>query len=253
VKSFFHARIVAVIMLLTVTAVWQEPFPAFAQNPGQIMVGDFSSGEVGEIPPAGWQKLTFDKIPEHTQYESVKDGDTVVIKAQSQSSASGLIRKIEIDPREYPIVEWRWKVAGVLEKGDARQKKGDDYAARIYISFAYDPSRLSFVDRIKYKTVKLLYGEYPPSAVLNYIWGNKVPVNTLVPSPYTGKSMMVVVQSGDTRAGQWAREERNLLMDFREAFNAEPPMISGVAIMTDSDNTGESVTAWYGDIFFRKE
>jgi hypothetical protein len=30
-------------------------------------------------------------------------------------------------------------------------------------------------------------------------------------------------------------------------------MITGVAIMTDSDNTGESATAWYGDIIFRKE
>jgi hypothetical protein len=29
-------------------------------------------------------------------------------------------------------------------------------------------------------------------------------------------------------------------------------MISGVAIMTDTDNTGESVTAYYGDIRFRR-
>jgi hypothetical protein len=29
-------------------------------------------------------------------------------------------------------------------------------------------------------------------------------------------------------------------------------MISGVAIMTDTDNTGESATAYYGDILFKK-
>jgi hypothetical protein len=29
-------------------------------------------------------------------------------------------------------------------------------------------------------------------------------------------------------------------------------MISGVAIMTDTDNTGESATAYYGDITFKK-
>ena len=29
-------------------------------------------------------------------------------------------------------------------------------------------------------------------------------------------------------------------------------MISGVAIMTDTDNTGESAIAYYGDIVFRK-
>jgi hypothetical protein len=29
-------------------------------------------------------------------------------------------------------------------------------------------------------------------------------------------------------------------------------MISGVAIMTDTDNTGESAAAFYGDIVFKK-
>ena len=29
-------------------------------------------------------------------------------------------------------------------------------------------------------------------------------------------------------------------------------MISGVAIMTDTNNTGESATSYYGDIAFRK-
>jgi hypothetical protein len=29
-------------------------------------------------------------------------------------------------------------------------------------------------------------------------------------------------------------------------------MISGVAIMTDTDNTGESAVAYYGDIIFKK-
>jgi len=242
-----------VILLAAVVCAWGLPARGSAQAPDRILVGDFSSGEVGEQPPAGWEALTFDQIPDHTRYEGVKDEGEVVIKAQSQSSASGLIRKIEIDPREYPIVEWRWKVAGVLKKGDARFKEGDDYAARIYISFAYDPSLFSFLERIKYKAAKLLYGEYPPSAVLNYIWGNTVPVNTVIPNPYTDRAMMFSVQSGGSRVGQWVREERNLLLDFREAFKTEPPMISGVAIMTDSDNTGESVTAWYGDIVFRKK
>jgi len=65
--------------------------------------------------------------------------------------------------------------------------------------------------------------------------------------------MMVVVQSGNHRARHWVKEERNVLLDFREAFKAEPPMISSVAIMTDTDNTNESATAWYGDIVFRRE
>jgi len=252
-RSIFQTITLAGIMLFSLAIVWLAPSKVFAQPPAQIKAGDFSASDKGDQPPDEWEVLFFDKIPEHTRYDRVKDEGNVVIRAQSQSSASGLVRRIEIDPSQYPIIEWRWKVDGILKKGDARHKAGDDYAARIYLTFSYDPSLLSFGERVKYKAVKLLRGEYPPSAVLNYIWANKVPINTLIPSPYTKRSMMVAVQSGERQARQWIREERNILLDFREAFNAEPPMITGVAIMTDSDNTGESATAWYGDIVFRRE
>ncbi len=229
---------------------WNFPSRASAQNPDTIAVGDFSSGRQEDGLPLGWQPLAFDKIVQHTRYEMVNDNGVAVIKAQSRSSASGLIRNIEIDPREYPIVQWRWKIEGVLTKGDARQKKGDDYAARLYILFEYDAALLSWRERVKYKVARILSGEYPPGAGMTYIWGNRTEKGTMVASPYTDRSMMIVVQSGNSRANKWVIEERNILSDFREAYNAEPPMITGVAIMTDTDNTGESATAWYGDIIF---
>jgi len=48
-------------------------------------------------------------------------------------------------------------------------------------------------------------------------------------------------------------EERNVYEDYKRAFREEPPKISGVAIMTDTDNTGESATAYYGDIIFKRK
>jgi hypothetical protein len=41
--------------------------------------------------------------------------------------------------------------------------------------------------------------------------------------------------------------------DFRRVFGAEPAEVAGVAVMTDTDNTGESVTAFYGTIVLDKE
>jgi hypothetical protein len=64
---------------------------------------------------------------------------------------------------------------------------------------------------------------------------------------------MIVVESGDAKAGTWVDERRNLLDDYRRAFGEDPPKVSGVAIMTDTDNTGETATAWYGDISFLGE
>ncbi len=74
----------------------------------------------------------------------------------------------------------------------------------------------------------------------------------MVPNPYTEEVLMFVVESGAEHVNQWATEERNVYEDYRRAFERDPPMISGVAIMTDTDNTQETATAYYGDIVFKK-
>lgn len=197
--------------------------------------------------PAGWEPLTFRNIPRHTAYTVVRDGEAYVVKAQAEASASGLIHPLHADPKADPILRWRWKVENLLPKSDVTRKAGDDYPARIYVAFAYDPKRVGLGLRIKYEAIRLIYGEYPPHAGLNYIWANS-PVGTVVPNPFTDRVRMVVVENGAARLGQWIEYERNIYEDYRRAFGEEPPMISGVAIMTDGDNTGGSAVAYYGDI-----
>ena len=222
-------------------------------QPGDTMeVGKFSAEEIGNGPPAGWKPLTFKKIDRHTTYTLVKDDNEVVIKAVAESSASGLVREIKIDPREYPVVQWRWKVTHILKKGDVRRKEGDDYPVRIYITFEYDPSKLGFFEKAKYEAIRLLYGQYPPIGAINYIWESKASQGTMIPNPFTDRVIMIVVESGEAKLNQWVNEERNLYEDYKKAFGKEPPLISGVAIMTDTDNTGESATAYYGDILFKR-
>ncbi len=223
---------------------------AFSQ--ATIEVGKFSAARAGDKLPSNWKPLAFKKIEKHTTYTLVKDDNKVVIKAVAKASASGLTREIKINPKEYPIVQWRWKVSNILKKGDVKRKDGDDYPARIYITFKYDPSKLSFAQKAKYETVKALYGQYPPHAAINYIWESKASKGTIVPNPYTDRVMMIVVESGEAKLNQWANEERNIYEDYKKAFKEEPPLISGVAIMTDTDNTGESAMAYYGDILFKK-
>jgi len=221
-------------------------------SPPVLEVGRFSVASEGHTLPDGWKPLTFKKIERHTAYIVVKDGDTTAIKAVSEASASGLTREITINLKEYPIVQWRWKVANVLKKGDVTKKEGDDYPARIYITFEYDAGKVSFFKKAQYEAVRLLYGQYPPLGAINYIWESKAPKGTVAPNPYTDQVKMIVVESGADRINQWVSEERNVYEDYKKAFGEEPPLISGVAIMTDTDNTGESATAYYGDIVFKK-
>ena len=223
-----------------------------AQAGTSFTVGSFSSTPEGDGVPLGWEPLTFKKISRHTRYSLVKDNGTVVVKATSQASASGLICKIQIDPKVYPIIQWRWKVSNIYKKGDVTQKKGDDYPARIYINFAYDPKDFDFIEKLKYETFRLFYGEYPPGGALVYIWESKRPIETVVQNPHTDKAMMIVVESGDVQLDQWIHEERNIFEDYHRAFGKKPPMVSSIAIMTDSDNTKESAVSYYGDIIFKK-
>ena len=242
----------ATLISILILHLFGSPVAIQAQSRAMIEVGKFSAATAGDKLPPEWKPLTFKKIEQHTTYTLVKDNETVVVKAVAEASASGLIREIKINPKEYPIIQWRWKVMNILKNGDVRRKEGDDYPARTYITFEYDPSNLSFFEKAKYEAIRLLYGEYPPLAAINYIWESKAPVGTMVSNPYTDRVMMFVVESGSAKLNQWVNEERNVYEDYKKAFGEEPPMISGVAIMTDTDNTGESATTCYGDILFKK-
>ena len=223
-----------------------------AESPSTVHVGAFSRAQAGGPFPDSWKPLTFHKIDEHTEYSLVEDDGTVVVKAVSRGSSSGLTREVTIDPEQYPIVEWRWKIENVLQKSDVTTKEGDDYPARLYITFAYDESKIGFLEQAQYELAKLLHGKYPPTGAINYIWESRSPVGTIVPNPYTDRVMMIVLESGEAKVGQWVTESRNLYEDYRKAFGDDPPPISGVAVMTDTDNTQESAVAYYGDITFKK-
>ena len=222
-----------------------------AQPPVALDVGIFSAAEAGGPFPDPWEPLTFDKIEKHTEYSLVADSGVVAIKAVSRGSASGLARKVDIDPMRYPVIEWRWKVENILKKGDVTRRDGDDYPARVYVTFKYDGSKVGFFERAKYEAIRLARGEYPPMGAITYIWESKSPVGTMVPNPYTDRVKMIVLESGTDKVGRWVNESRNLVEDYRKAFGEDPPRISGVALMTDTDNTGESAVAWFGDIVLK--
>ena len=224
---------------------------ALAQNTSTLEVGTFSTASLGSALPEGWKPLTFKKIPKQTLYEVVKDGDRRVIKASSEASASGLTKEVKIDPREYPVVRWQWKVENLLATSDATRKDGDDYPARLYITFEYDPDKVSVGKKLKYKAGQVLFGDIPIGAI-NYVWERKALVGSVIDNAYTDFVKMVVVESGPQKLGRWIDEERNIYQDYKKAFGEEPPMINGVAIMSDTDNTKERATAYYGDITFKK-
>ncbi len=227
-----------VVLLMPITAAAQEI----------IEIGTFSKASTDAVFPEGWEPLDLGGAERKTKYSLVKDEGIWVARADSQDSASAMFYPIQIDLKKTPIVQWRWKIKKVLKEGDATRRDGDDYPARFYIFFDYDASQLSWFERLGYESYYRLYGVYPPLAALNYLWANKLPVGTLIPNIYSDRVQMYVVRSGDTQAGMWVTQQRNIYKDYVRAFGKEPPVVLGIAFMTDTDNTGEKATAFYGDI-----
>lgn len=192
-----------------------------------------------------WEPLYFPKINSHSGYSTAMFEGTSVLVANSSVSASAIIlNSTTIDAYETPIISWRWRVENIYEKGDISTKKGDDAPIRLYVMFAYDPELAGVGMKVKYALARAIYGSYPPHASLNYIWASKVKKGELLKSAYTDRSAMIVMQSGKEYVGQWVEEQANMLEDYRKAFGQEPPHEARLAIMSDSDNTGESARAY---------
>ncbi len=191
-----------------------------------------------------WQPLFFPKIENHTTYGLTSVNGVPVLQVVSRNSASALVLDRPFNVYDFPVLSWRWRVSNVFTRGDSSRKDGDDYPIRLYVMFRYDPDKTSFGQSVKYGMAKLLYGKYPPHSSLNYIWANKKRSASYIPNPYTGQAMMVPVDQGRENVGRWVVHRVDIVRDYRAAFGEDPPAMASIAVMGDSDNTGESATAW---------
>lgn len=209
--------------------------------------------------PADLKPWAFKDQPRHTRYALVENDGSVVLRAQANASTSGLVRRLRVDLRTHPVLAWRWKAANLVHRGNLARKDGDDFALRVYVTFDVDADALSVGERFGLSLARLLYGDDLPLAALCYVWDAQAPVGTIAPNAYTDRVKMIVAESGTDRVGRWVNMERNVREDFIRAFGrgqgtksaAAVPAVNAVIVSTDTDNTGESVEAYYGDIEFR--
>lgn len=207
-------------------------FQAYAQNENVLIREEFRDLE-------HWRPLYFPKIKKHTTYSTVKEEGKTYLRTESIASASAIVHKKEFDVYEYPRMRWKWKAENVYKKGNVKEKSGDDYPLRVYVIFKYDPLHASLGQKIRYGLAKKIYGEYPPHSSLSYIWANRKDEQGIVTNPYADESKMVIREAGPDRIGQWREENVHVVDDYRKAFGTDPPAVASVAVMNDSDNTGE--------------
>jgi hypothetical protein len=189
-------------------------------------------GRFGEAGLDGWQTKVFDG---HTAYRVVAEDGRRVLRADSDGTASGLYREIEVDLSETPYLHWSWRVPADLGEPDERSRAGDDYPARVYVIFS---GGLAFW----------------ATETINYVWSSSQQPGATWTNAFTDQARMLAVRGEGDNTGRWYHERRNVAADYRRLFGEAPPAtVDAVAVMTDTDNTGKQARAFYGDIYFAAE
>lgn len=212
----------------------------------------FSSGEAERLPH-GWSPLLITRTKKPTQYRLQTEQGRTVLHARAVAAASGLMQELNVEPAQLSQLDWQWKIKSLINTADNYQGTTEDSPVRIVLAFDGDKDALPFADQMMFETGKLISGRDIPYATLMYIWENKAPVGTVINNSRSGRIKMVVAASGDAGIGQWRHFSRNIADDFQAAFGEKPGRLIGLGVMTDTDNTGESVEAWYGDIRLKQE
>lgn len=218
-----------------------------ASSAPQSVVTPFSASQPGGLPK-NWAPLIIHRAKKQTQYQVVQERGKSILHARAESASSGLIQRLELDPNAQPWLGWQWRISNLIAGANNFERDAEDSPARIILGFDGDKSTLPFADQVLFETAKLVTGHDFPYATLIYIWENKAPVGTIIPSPRSARIKMLVAASGDDGIGQWREFKRNIVEDFEKAFGEKPGKLIGVGVMTDTDNTGAAVDAWYGDI-----
>ena len=220
------------------------PQPADASQP----IPPFSRAALGDAVPPGWTHQRLPKVERANNFSIVQDAARRVLQVQSAQSSSSWVHQLNADAGQRPWLHWQWKVSQALAGSDFQRKGGDDFAARLYVFFDLPNDRLSLGDRLKLGAARALSGADVPAAALCYVWGSAQPVGASGWNPYTDRVRMVVVDSQNAQANRWRSHARDLRRDWADAFGGAMPRVSGVAVGADTDNTGDEVQAWFGDL-----
>jgi hypothetical protein len=215
-----------------------------------VLVGAVAHAAVGPRPlpppPAGWHAVTFPRVARHTEYAATPDG---ALRAHAACAASALaVDARTVDLGATPRLAWRWRVVRSLPPHDERVRAGDDFAARVYVTFPLDPAHATLVQRLRHRLGVALWGDDLPGSSLTWVWSSRAPAGAAWPSPYASEAWVVVLGSGAMDG--WREEVVDVAAEYRHRFGVAPPPLQAVAVMTDADDACADAEALYAGFRF---
>jgi hypothetical protein len=230
----------------------------------RVVVSNFHPKEIKDGVPLGWDlewragtpKIEIEKsdsagvlVPRkkgpgsHAELRSGSQQDPYCLHMVSNGDSSfGISRKMSVDPKEYPYLNWKWAASRLPDGADIRKRGTDDQAAQVYVVFTPTgfPHALT-------------------APLLGYIWDTECPKGTMCSSPHPLASRVryIVLRNKNDKLGQWITEKRNIYEDYQKLFKdidgGEPPMVVGVTFFINSHNTKTQAESRFCDVYFTRE
>ncbi len=220
-----------------------------AANPPPFSAGLPAAGEPGSVAAAdpGWESVTIrGREPAQFSIDEI-DGERVLL-AEADASGGGMGYRLNDASQDTGSISWRWRINNHIAGSDITARQGDDFPARVYLTFARDPGSLPFAIRMKRRLARLFFGQEIPTAALCYVWAESLPVDTIAPNAYSDTVMMWVLENGGPTPSEWRSETRDYRADYREAFGTAAPALTGIILAIDTDDTGATARTWFGDV-----
>jgi hypothetical protein len=209
-------------------------------NKDMVFVAGFDSAQIKEGAPAGWL-LDRRKGTPLLNLEKWSENYCLHMRSNSESSF-GVKRGIKVDIKEFPYLNWRWKVTRLPDGGDVRKTDTDDQAMQLYVAF----TPTGFPEVLK-------------TPVLGYVWDNEAPKGWTGRSTQIGggKLRYVVVRNKTDQLEQWYAEKRNIYEDYKKLIKDNkggdsPVMTHGVQFHINSQNTASGAESYIYEVYFSK-
>ena len=219
--------------------VTSAPAPAKLRGMDIVRVAGFDSSQMQEGVPKGWL-LDIKKGEPNISLEI--GSQLYYLHLKSNESSYGIKNGTKVDIKEYPYLNWTWKVTKLPDGGDVRKSDTDDQAIQIYVAF----TPTGFPEALN-------------TPVLGYVWDNEAPRGWTGRSSAIGggKLRYVVIRNKTDRLGQWYTEKRNIYEDYRKLLKdvecAETAGLThGIEFYINTQNTRSSAESYIGDVYFSK-
>jgi len=220
-------------VLLGIVTILLAAISSAAAAEKTLVIDTFSDKVDSKGLPQGWElKENSGKADFKVEHE----GNNYFLRLCSENSSWTLVRNVDFDIREYPVLTWRWKVTRLPQGGDVRKKETDDQAGQLYVVFPRFPEQVR-------------------SQIIGYVWDTSTPKGTILDSPSANPppTKIVVLESGEEKMGQWVAKKRNVYEDYKNFFGeGTPPKVKRVSLWINTQHTKSSAECFFDDIVFRK-